>query len=41
VGTLGVVEPQRVGDRVEHAVGGAARVAALEALVVLGAHAGP
>src|SRR3954453_10659594 len=38
MGALGVVEPQRIGERVEDAVGGAGRVAALEALVVLGAH---
>ena len=40
VGALGVVEPQRVGERVEDGVGGAAGVAALQALVVLDAHPG-
>ena len=40
MGTLGVLEPQRVGERVKDSVGGAGGVAALHALVVLDAHAG-
>ena len=40
VGAFGVVEAQRVGERLEDAVGGAGGVAALQALVVLDAHAG-
>ena len=40
MGALGVVEPQRVGEGVEHDVGGAGGVAALQALVVLDAHPG-
>ena len=40
VGALGVVEPQRVGERLQDAVGGAGGVAAFEALVVLDADAG-
>jgi hypothetical protein len=40
VGALGVVEAQRVGERLEDAVGGAGGVAALQALVVLDADAG-
>ena len=40
VRALGVVELERVGERVEHAVGGAGGVAALQALVVLDADAG-
>jgi hypothetical protein len=37
---LSVVEPQRVGNGVQDAVGGTGGVAALQALVVLDAHAG-
>ena len=37
---LGVVELQRPGERLQHALGDAADVAALEALVVVDAHAG-
>ena len=40
MGTLGVVEPERVGECLEHGVGGAGGVAALQALVVLDAHSG-
>jgi hypothetical protein len=40
VGALGVVASQRVGECLEDAVGGAGGVAALQALVVLDAHAG-
>ena len=40
VGALGVVEPQRVGERLEDDVGGAGGVAALQALVVLDADPG-
>jgi hypothetical protein len=40
VGALGVVEPQRVGEPFQDAVGGAGGVAALQALVVLDAHTG-
>jgi hypothetical protein len=40
VGALGVVEPQRVGERLEDAVGGTGGVAALQAFVVLDAHPG-
>ena len=40
VGALCVVEPQRVRERGEDAVGGAGGVAALQALVVLDAHPG-
>ena len=40
MGALGVVELERVGERVEHAVRDAGGVAALQALVVLDAHPG-
>jgi hypothetical protein len=40
VGTLGIIELQRVGERLEHAVGGAGQVAALQAGVVGDTHAG-
>jgi MFS family permease len=40
VGSLGVVEPQRAGQRLEHTVGHAAGVAAFKGLVVLDADAG-
>ena len=40
MGALGVIESQRVGERVKHGVGGAGGVAALQALVVLDAHPG-
>jgi hypothetical protein len=38
VGALGVVELQRISERLEDSVGGAGGVAALQALVVLDAH---
>jgi hypothetical protein len=40
MGSLGVVELERVGERVKHAVRHAGGVAALQTLVVLDAHAG-
>ena len=40
VGALGVVELQRLGERLEDGVGGAGGVAAFQALVVLDAHPG-
>ena len=40
VGALGVVELERPGQRLQHALGGAAHVAALQARVVRDAHAG-
>ena len=40
VGALGVVELQRPGQCLQHALGGAAHVAAFQARVVLDAHAG-
>jgi len=40
VGALGVVEPQRAGERVQHAFGYAAHVSALKAGVVRDADAG-
>ena len=40
VGAFGVVELQRTGERLEHGLGDAASVAALEARVVLDADAG-
>jgi hypothetical protein len=40
VRALGVVEPERAGERLEHAVGYAAGVTAFQPLVVLDADAG-
>ena len=40
MGPLGFVEPQGVGDRVEHGIGNAVEVAPLEAGVVVAADAG-
>src|SRR4051795_1900925 len=40
VGALGVIELERAGQRVQHALGGAAHVSALQAGVVRDAHAG-